>query len=92
MPVSLTDSVTARSGVFSTTVDDELILFDPDQGLYFGSGIVGQCIWTMISKERQVSDICDAIMEQFEVERAVCIADVVNFLSELEKRGLVTVS
>ncbi|MCU4653922.1 PqqD family peptide modification chaperone [Roseibacterium sp. SDUM158016] len=92
MAVSLDNSVIARKDVFATAIDNELVLFDPDQGSYFGSGAVGDCIWSMISDERVVADICDALMEQFEVERATCEADVIEFLNALENRGLIKVS
>jgi len=92
MSVRLQSSVSARNGVFATTVDDELVLFDPEQGSYFGSGIVGERIWSFLSEERTVSDVCDALMDEFDVERSVCEAEVISFLNALAERTLVKVS
>lgn len=82
-------TIRARSGVFATTVDDELIVFDPNSGKYFGAGVIGARIWHLVSERKQISQICDALLEEFDVDISTCETDVIEFLSELNAAGLI---
>lgn len=89
MHVSLNDCLTAREDVFSTLVDDELVLFDPRKGSYFGAGLVGAAIWRKLTADKSVEEICVELTEVFSVDEATCKHDVLAFLNEAYKRGLV---
>lgn len=92
MVVALSSKVVAKSGTFSTSVGDDLVLFDPEQGAYYGSGMVGEQIWSLIADEQEVRSICDSLLERFEVERQTCEAQVLEFLGELNEHGLIHVA
>ena len=83
--------VKAREDVFSTSVGDELVIFDAESGTYFGSGDVGQQIWQELSEKTTANAVCDALMEKFDVDRATCEEQVFAFIAELSKRGLLEV-
>lgn len=87
--VTLASRIAARQTVFSTSVDDDLILFDPDSGEYYGAGIVGQKIWDLITEECTVETVCGELLEEFDVDRQTCESDVLQFLNELHARGLI---
>lgn len=89
--ISLSDRVTARNDVYSTSVDGELVIFDPLQGTYFGSGIVGTAIWDRLSDDKTVADICCELMDAFSVDETTCHRDVLKFLGEAIERGLIVV-
>jgi hypothetical protein len=90
--ITLDTRVSRTETVFSSSVGDDLVIFDHDQGTYYGSGPVGEAIWSLIAEERKVADLCDRLMERFEVDRATCEAEVLAFLRELGERGLLKVS
>lgn len=92
MDLNIDSVVMARDSVFSTTVDDDLVLFNPDDGQYFGSGTVGMRIWSMISEKRKVAEICGSLATEFEVDAERCEHDVLQFLASLRERDLITVS
>lgn len=75
--------------VFSSSVGDDLVIFDHARGAYYGSGPVGEAIWALIEEPLSVSAICDRLMEQFEVDRATCEREVIDFLGDLGTRGLI---
>jgi hypothetical protein len=92
MSISLTSKIVLSKAAFTSSVGGDLIIFDPDHGSYYGSGPVGARIWELIEKHALVADICASLMQEFNVDRETCEREVVVFLSELEKRGLVTVN
>jgi hypothetical protein len=46
-------------------------------------------LWSALAKDRSVADLVDALCGEFEVDAATAEADVREFLSSLEKKGLV---
>jgi hypothetical protein len=90
MSIGLNDTVVARDGVFATPVDDELVLLDPESGTYFGAGATGELIWRLMAEGAKVSDLCDAVLSEFDVERSTCEQDVIAFINDLADRELVT--
>ncbi|MBX7138572.1 MAG: PqqD family peptide modification chaperone [Oligoflexia bacterium] len=64
-------------------------LLDVKQGMYFGLDLVGGRIWELLSEPIRFSEIATAIVNEFEVERAVAEADIRAFLEELQRHNLV---
>jgi hypothetical protein len=46
-------------------------------------------LWSVLSHERHVHDLVEALCAEFEVDAAVAEMDVRAFISELEEKGLV---
>ena len=46
-------------------------------------------LWSALAKDRSVADLVGALCEEFEVDPATAESDVREFLSSLEKKGLV---
>jgi hypothetical protein len=46
-------------------------------------------LWAALAKDRSVADLVDALCGEFEVDGPTAEADVREFLSSLEKKGLV---
>jgi hypothetical protein len=89
-PLTLDSTVRRADTVFSSAVGDDLVIFDHARGAYYGSGPVGEAIWSLLAEERRVGGLCEALLERFEVDRATCEAEVLAFLTELRARGLLT--
>ncbi|MCB9675398.1 MAG: PqqD family protein [Alphaproteobacteria bacterium] len=78
-------------GVASTDVDGEVTILDPRSGLYFGLEDVGADIWVLLAEARSVAEVCDALLERYDVDRSECAADVQGLVDELVGRRLVEV-
>jgi hypothetical protein len=93
MAADLSDTalVVAGEGQFSCPLGDAIVLLDMRAGLYFSLDNVGAAIWQLLQQPRTVKDICDALLEQFDVTPDTCRRDLVGLLRELEARGLVDV-
>jgi hypothetical protein len=69
-------------------VDSEVLLFDPEPGMYFATRGVGAVVWEALSEPRTLSELCEMVVERFEVERDVCEADLAVFIRELVEADL----
>jgi hypothetical protein len=71
-----------------TTLDDEIVMLSTRAQAYFGLGTVGSEIWNMIEQPRRIDEICDALMEEFEIDGETCRRDVLEFVNDMIERGL----
>ena len=74
----------------SAEVDGELVMLDPATSRYFGLADTGMRIWQLLEEPRSLDDVADALLREYEVDRQQCVAEVVEFVHQLESAGLVT--
>jgi hypothetical protein len=92
-PAAITrDSVVrASSNQVSSTVEGEAVILEVDDGAYYGLDPVGTMIWQLIQEPIRVGDVCDAIVEEYDVTPERCEADVLELLGALDEVGLLEV-
>ncbi len=89
--LSLDSTVIASPDQVSSDLAGETVLLSMTSAKYYGFAGVGSRIWELVAKPAKVRDICDTISAEFEVSRAECEADVLGFLEQCLKSGLVEV-
>lgn len=83
--------IVATPNQVSSTLGEEAVILDLEQGEYYGLDEVGALIWNSIQQPATVAAICAAVMAEYDVEPAECEADVIALVSELHSAGLVEV-
>lgn len=78
-----------RKELFSTAVDDDLILFDEAGGQYFTTSGVGASIWEHLEEPLSFESLCRRMIAEYDVDRETCERDVRAFLDQLVARGVV---
>ena len=86
--MNLDTKLTIPPQVMSRLVGDETVLLDLESGLYFGLDNVGQRIWESVSAGEDLGATVDAIVADYDVDKAQAEADVIDFASMLVERGL----
>jgi len=89
--ISLDSVVVQAENLISSELDGETILMGVTQAAYYGLDATSQRIWDLISQPRQVSEVCDQLVAEYDVDRTTCEQQVFNFLTELNKEGLIRV-
>lgn len=84
-------TVAAAGDVLATSFDEELVLLNLNNGVYYGLEGVGSRIWALIQQPTSVADIRDTIAAEYEVDPEVCETDLRALLGELVNRGLAVV-
>lgn len=84
-------TVVTRSGaVVSAGIDDgEIVMMNVEKGMYYGMDDIESYIWELMERPLSMSQLCDSLMEKYDVACEVCQEDVLEFLHQLHEEGLV---
>ena len=87
-----TDTIFRRvETVMSNEVGDETMMMDVDRGMYYALNPVSSRIWNLLEQPLSVREICDRLVAEYDIELAVCQQEVMNFLTQLLDRKIITV-
>ena len=75
----------------SCDLGGESAILNLSNGVYYGLDPLGARIWELIQQPRTVSEVKDAILEEYDVEPDVAERDLVALLTHLSDEGLVQV-
>ena len=70
----------------------ELVLMDTKTGDYLGINAVGTHIWNLLVDSKSLQELVAGLICRFEVPEAQCKTEVEQFLSDLEKRKMVSLA
>ena len=70
-------------------VGDETVLLDMQTGDYLGLDPVASSIWGHLQTPQTVSSLLSKLMQEFDVEEAVCHSDTLEFLERIDSLGLI---
>lgn len=85
------DMVTRGADLLTTTVDGELLAMSIERGACYGLNRVGARAWELLERPRSIRSLCEALVAEFDVEPAVCLAEMTELIEGLRAEGLVTV-
>jgi hypothetical protein len=87
--MKLSDRVTIPSQVMTRQVGDELVLLHLGTGTYYGLESVGQSIWLLMRDGKTLAEICDLLLEEYDVTREALTRDVLELADKLLAQGLI---
>jgi hypothetical protein len=70
----------------------DYLVLDLRSGCYIGLGEVGGFIWELLDGERDLAAVAAAVASHYEVEAERAATDVLELVTELAERGVVTVA
>ena len=85
-------SLVRNNNLFSSAVDDELMMMDEVSGNYFGLNPIAAAIWQLLEKPMPYSQLIQILADIYDVTIDECEKDTQNFLSELLKNKLINVN
>lgn len=89
MAIDLSTLVKQSPAQVSTALDEEVVILNLENSLYFGLEGVAACIWNAIKAPTNAAEICREVTEQFDVGEEQCRREVLEFLEELASAGLI---
>ncbi len=89
MPLALQSRVVLSDEQVHTSLGDEAVILGLADGVYYGLDAVGARVWSLLVAPRRVSEIVDAVTEEFDVDRQRCEHDVLALLGELAEHRLI---
>lgn len=73
----------------SRDLDDKTIILDMSEGVYYGLDDVGVRIWQLMSQGLRLTDICDTLLNEYDVTRRELEGDIIKLVDELLARKLI---
>jgi len=87
--MNLTDRVRVPQEVLARQVGGETVMLDLAKGTYFGLDPVGARIWQLLGDGKALAEVCDAIVEEYDVSRDVAERDLLDLVGKLMAQGLI---
>jgi Coenzyme PQQ synthesis protein D (PqqD) len=91
MTIEATSIVERRTDVMFSRLDDDLLALDPQAGCCYSLNGPAARIWELIDSPTPVSILCDRLIDEYDVNRATCLGDVIELIDELRGAELVRV-
>jgi len=89
--LTLNLKVTAARDVVSCDLVEEAALLNLKDGVYYGLNPVGARIWNLLQKPITAGEILEVIIEEYDVEKDIAQADLMELLEQLLEKELVKV-
>ena len=87
--MKLTDRVRVPQEVLARQVGGETVMLDLAKGAYFGLDPIGARMWQLLAEGKTLAEVCDAIVEEYEVSRDAVERDLLALLDDLKAHGLI---
>ena len=68
--------------------EDHVLILMPGE-TYFTLNAMGGQIWQLIQEPLSAADICSILMDEYDVEREVCLMQTEALLEDMERKRLV---
>jgi len=89
--VSKDSIVVVSTEQISCDLIGDAVILDLKKGIYYGLDEVGARVWSLIKVPRRVSEVLDALVEEYDVDRHRCECDVLDLLRDLKGRELIEI-
>jgi hypothetical protein len=90
--ISIDHIVSQVSGSIVSDMAGEKVMLSVKNGKYYNLGKTGGDIWELIEGKISILQLVDSLVTNYEVDRSVCIEQVITFLENLLNEGLIEVS
>lgn len=71
-------------------VGEELVFLAESGDQYISLNSVGSFLWQQMDGQHSLRDIADILRDEYEVSEAVALADLQEFVAQLQAQGLLT--
>ncbi len=83
--------VVATKDQISCDLGGEAAILHIKSGVYYGLDPVGARIWSLIQQPRRVSEVCEALESEYEVEHDRCQRDLLALLDSFLEQHLIEI-
>lgn len=71
-------------------LEGETVMMSVLRGEYFGLNSVGSRVWALLEVPQSLDQLCEALRAEYAVDEAQCRTEVIAFLREMLRLGIVT--
>jgi hypothetical protein len=89
--LSVHSIVIAASEQVSCPLGDESAILNLKNTVYYGLNPVGARVWSLLQRPRRISELRDALLEEYEVDADSCERDLLELLQKMRAEGLIEI-
>ena len=89
--VTTTSTILASRDQVAADLEAELVILNLNAGVYYGLDLIGTRIWNLAKEGRNVGQIEQAILSEYDVEPDRCRRDLYQLPEKLADAGLVSI-
>jgi len=90
--MKLTDTISISPHAVATQVGNEAVILHLLSGTYFGLDPVGARIWQLMGERKTLAEICEVMLNEYDVSREDLERDTTILVSDLIAQDLVSAS
>lgn len=75
----------------SCPLGEEAAILNLKNNVYYGLDSVGARVWNLLQQPRSVTDLRNALLDEYEVDAERCERDLLGLLEKMLKEGLIEV-
>ncbi len=90
--VNLKSTVSVSETQASSELLGEAVILELKSGVYYGLNETGSLIWDLIQQSKNLEEIRDVILEEYDIEPELCVNYIFELIEDLANKGLVVVS
>jgi|ERR1700683_4723964 hypothetical protein len=91
IPLSVHSIVVATPDQVSCPLGEESAILNLKNSVYYGVNPVGARVWNLLQRPKRVSELRDAILQEYAVEPARCEHDLLDLLEKMRLEGLIEI-
>ncbi|WP_324649612.1 PqqD family protein [Georgenia sp. H159] len=69
-------------------IDGELVILDTARSVYLTTNVAGAHLAKLLTEDRTLGDLADALVEEYGIDRATAQADAEAFVADLREKDL----
>lgn len=78
----------SKSVVFSA-LDEGVALLDAERNIYYTLSGIGPFLWEQLAAGRSFTELCEAVVERYDVSVETANADISDWVAEMSAAGLI---
>jgi len=78
-----------KNDTISSKLQDEQVILDIDKGKYFSLNPVATLIWEHLEQALSIANLCEKLLEEYDVEAEKCKVETVAYIQEMIKLGFI---
>lgn len=71
-------------------IGDDIVALSMERGLCYGMENVAGAVWTLLEQPRSLEQLCEVLIQEYDVDPQRCHSEVSALLAEMEAEGLVS--
>lgn len=84
------DTVIERNpSMLTSQIDGEVVMMDIESGQYLGLDKVASRIWELLVKPQRFDELCQMLLDEFDVDAETCAHDLRHFFVASVKNNLI---